>query len=203
MTVRIRYVGPSDVREISNADFTPMGLSHATVRFERANNFEMDLPEEVAALLLAQGDFEAEDVEDFGALVGSNPGRVLASISRRFNFTTTNVAAGDVILGMELLVEVGRFPVKLKACVPMFQHTVAHGQGLLLIKEGNTDLGRGVGSPPLAAPNGFDTIIAETGSLILLEGIHVFHCVGLLITAGTGTYMSANDRPMWFECVEA
>lgn len=57
----VRYRGRSDVRIITEAQFTAAGLSSPTVTWQKSNGYEVLLDDPVAAYTLAQGEFELGD----------------------------------------------------------------------------------------------------------------------------------------------
>ncbi len=65
----ITYNGKSDVRTITAADFAAAGLTSVTRTWNKANGFSIDLPPDIAAFCLAQGEFYAESGAVFGDVI--------------------------------------------------------------------------------------------------------------------------------------
>lgn len=66
MTILVEYFGPDDVRSIRDTDFTAAGFSEQeTVTWSQDNGFEVELPDDVAAWVLAQGSFRVPGKESF------------------------------------------------------------------------------------------------------------------------------------------
>jgi hypothetical protein len=65
----ITYVGLSNVRRITTADFVAAGLSQTTLTWDRVNGFSIDVPPEVGAFCIAQGDFVSEPAATFGSVI--------------------------------------------------------------------------------------------------------------------------------------
>lgn len=68
MTVRINYIGNSNVRIIKRADVLGHGLTDplADLQWDRSNSYERDVSNDLAAFLIAQGDFQSDDGMNFG-----------------------------------------------------------------------------------------------------------------------------------------
>lgn len=65
MTMLVEYTGRGDYRQVTAADFARVGLTHATVTFNKANGYEIALPDDVALYLVAQDDFQTSQADSF------------------------------------------------------------------------------------------------------------------------------------------
>jgi hypothetical protein len=82
MTKRIRYVGSADFKVLSTSDFASFGLTGVpSMSFDKADNFEADVSDDVAVFLLAQGGFEEETGLDFSSALSALSGLSSLSVS--------------------------------------------------------------------------------------------------------------------------
>lgn len=74
MTKRVDYIGLADVRVITSAQFTAAGLSSPTLEWKKSNNFELDVPDDIALFLTAADPgFVIQDGPTFGdSVLGEN-----------------------------------------------------------------------------------------------------------------------------------
>lgn len=72
----VRYIGKADTRRVSAADFTAAGLVWSDLVWNKANGFEVNVGDDIAAFLLTQGSFELETEEVFGDLFPSSGRRL-------------------------------------------------------------------------------------------------------------------------------
>lgn len=86
----VRYIGTADIKGFKSADFTKFGLTHGPIEFHKGNQFERNVPDSVAAFLLAQGDFALEDDSTFADLYvgGGQTGQKVFSARLETNVST-------------------------------------------------------------------------------------------------------------------
>lgn len=130
----IIYIGTSDIRSISTADWTRLGISQGDTVWTKQNNFQQTVTDEAALWLLSnQGEFMDEAGLSFGDLILTSVGIGSKELEGRFAAMGDSLAAGVVESGKGTAapfaansLNYNSWPFQLVSMFPAFYRMIAN-----------------------------------------------------------------------------
>lgn len=141
--MRLNYIGNSDIREVKRADMLARGLSDPgrDLIWTKANGYELDVPNDVAAFLLAFfGDFVTDDALDFGTTLNDAFGGRLAGVAELQFAQSNSTSTLASLFGCQVEVEAVGRPFRVAFSIPSQNSTA--GQGAQWIVQESLDGGQ-------------------------------------------------------------
>lgn len=135
MTMRVNYIGSDDFRIVRRTDMVSRGLSDPgqDLVWSKLNSYELDLPNDVAAFLLAySGEFADDDSLSFGAAVREAFSGRLLGVAELQLAQTNATSTMALIPGAQVEVECSGKPLRVAFDFPSSNSTTGQGGNYLM-----------------------------------------------------------------------